>query len=507
MRQFNLCPPLRWIALSLILVTPCEALESIEGRWLGQSGPEDNRATLGLEITRTTDGNLEARLFIDLVGAYGEPLGTVQKISRNVYRVPAADMSLKLGKDDLSATGFLPDPNSSVFLKPVSLLPTLPAQPILPSGPEPRWKTRLGGSIFAPVAVHDGVAFVGNADGVFSAVAVATGTRIWSFAAGRAIFGEALVTANSIYFVCDNGYLYRLDRASGKEVWRYDLGDGRVPRVLPNPFVYDYDYQAPRPVLADGVLLVGSGSGTFHAVAADTGERVWRLDGDHAIRKTAAILGSRVIFGTEAGVVRAVDLRTGKGIWQFDAKSPVTTPAIVDGKVIVGARDSMLYALDPGDGHAIWSQYWWGSWVESTAVESHGLAYIGSGDLVRVSCIDPKSGRNLWRSDVGGWVLQRPLVTEATVYVGVSGARRAASFWPPQASALMALDRSTGRVLWRWSMPELTGAFLHGFVAAPVNAGESVLIGGVDGTLYAFAVDESTQPSRNSAQLVSRPRD
>ena len=32
------------------------------------------------------------------------------------------------------------------------------------------------------------------------------------------------------------------------------------------------------------------------------------------------------------------------------------------------------------------------------------------------------------------------------------------------------------------------GEFFHGFVAAPVIAGDTVLIGGLDGTLYAFPI-------------------
>jgi outer membrane protein assembly factor BamB len=339
------------------------------------------------------------------------------------------------------------------------------------------------------VAVYEGAAFVGNADGVFNAIMISDGKKLWSFAAGRPIFGEALATDNAVFFVCDNGYLFRLDRATGKEVWRYDLGGARARRVLPNPFIFDYDYRSPRPTLANGVLFAGSADGSFHAVRADTGKRLWRIGGTKTIRATAIVLRSRVIFSTSGGLVRAVDRNTGKSVWQFDAKSPVTAPGIVAGRVIVGTRDSMLYALDPANGHSLWSQYWWGSWVESTAVDWQGRAYIGSGDLTRVSCIDPESGQNLWRTEVGGWVLQYPLVTDKTVYVGVSGARRAASFWPPQASALTALDRSTGQVIWQWSMPELAGAFLHGFVAAPVSAGSRLIVGGVDGTLYAFKVD------------------
>ena len=76
---------------------------------------------------------------------------------------------------------------------------------------------------------------------MFYAVKVTDGTVAWSFPAGRPIYGEALTTADAVYFVCDNGYLDKLSRADGKELWRYDLGDGRVSRIPPNIRVFDYD--------------------------------------------------------------------------------------------------------------------------------------------------------------------------------------------------------------------------------------------------------------------------
>ena len=51
-------------------------------------------------------------------------------------------------------------------------------------------------------------------------------------AAGRAMHDEALVTDAHVCFTCDNGLLYTLDRATGREVWRHDLGDPQVARVL-----------------------------------------------------------------------------------------------------------------------------------------------------------------------------------------------------------------------------------------------------------------------------------
>ena len=334
------------LACSMLLsTTPGRAADSIEGIWQGQSGPSDNQATLALEIVRSSKGELDARMYIDQIGVYGQAVGMVQRRSRRIYAVPAADMTLTLAKRELQVTGFLRDPKATVTMVRVFSAPAAPPRPKHPAGSEPQWRIRLGGAIFAPVAAADGIAYVGNTDGVMSAVSISDGKRLWSFAAGRPVFGEALVSAGALYFVCDNGYLFRLDRTTGKETWRYDLGDARTTRVLPDPYVYDYDYRSPRPVLSGDTLFVGSGDGTFHAVNASTGARVWHIDGNAAIRSSAVVAGSLLVFSDVAGRVQAVDQSTGRKQWTFDAKVPATEPALVAGKIIVGARDSMLAGL------------------------------------------------------------------------------------------------------------------------------------------------------------------
>ena len=101
-----------------------------------------------------------------------------------------------------------------------------------------------------------------------------------------------------------------------------------------------------------------------------------------------------------------------------------------------------------------------------------------------------RQGRNIWRTHVNGWVIRQPAVTKTRVFVGVAGARRRNPALVHQASALTALARDTDKVLWSWPMPEWDGAFLSGFFAAPTVADGTILIGGVDGTLSAFAEQE-----------------
>jgi outer membrane protein assembly factor BamB len=161
------------------------------------------------------------------------------------------------------------------------------------------------------------------------------------------------------------------------------------------------------------------------------------------------------------------------------------SPVLAGGKLIVGTRGSTLYALRPETGETLWKQTFWGSWVESTAVPHGDLFYIGSSDLRRAAAYDPKDGRVVWRTDVYGSPWGRPLVTDSTVFVGAEGA---SPYTIRHLGSLCALDRRSGRIVWRWPVPALPGVVQTGFAAGPALDGGTLVIGGLDGSLYGFRV-------------------
>jgi outer membrane protein assembly factor BamB len=471
-----------------------------EGKWAGTAGSPGNQSPFGIEIKADGKGGVVGFLYLDIMNFFGEAMPPITR-EGNRYTVPAFGLALNLDGDRLVGTlGKGP-----VSLARVDTLPKEPPLPTdLPTGPGPNWRTPLGAPIYAAPAVRDGIAYIGTAGGVLSAVKVADGSFVWTFSAGRPIMGEALVTENALFFVCDNGFLYRLDRSNGKEVWRYDLGDGRVSRILPHSVVYDYDHEAPMPVLADGVILVGSGDASFHAIDAATGERRWRIPVKGKVRSSALVAGPNVIFGTWEGELHAVDRTSGRDVWLKDLKAPITsTPAMIGGRLVVGSRGSALVGLAPETGEQIWAISFWGSWVESTAVAGEdGLGYVGSSDLRRVVSFDPKDGRIVWRTDVYGAPWGRPVVTDRYVYDGASAI---VPYMTRHSGGLVALDRKTGKLAWRFPLTNPPGTLHYGFVGSPARAGDSLLIGGMDGALYAFPLGDPTSGGSDSAGRPHSP--
>ena len=453
--------------------------DAIQGKWIGTAGDDRDRVEIGLEFKTRPNGDLIALVTQPVVNFYELPV----RVTREGDEYVVADFGIRLALRDGRLAGSVSDLPAA--LARTDTLPTEVPIPDLPKGPEPSWKAPLGGALYAPVSVRDGIAYVGTTSGIMNAVKVADGKFVWTFNAGRPIFGGALLTGDAIFFTADNGFLFKLDRKTGKEVFRYDLGDALTPRILPHPFVYDWDNKSPQPVIADGVIYVGSGDGSLHAVNANTGKRVWRFAAGGKIRVDAAIAGDNVIVGSLDHSVYAVNRKTGNQAWKHDAKGEVTgNPVIVDGKVVVGTRGSAVLALNPIDGALVWRATFWGSWVESSAVPYGEFLYIGSSDLRRVSCYDPKNGRVVWRTDVYGWTWGQPLVTEKTIYAGVAGG---APYFIRHVPSLTALHRASGRIVWRWTPPP-SPAFQSGFPAGPAIDGDMLVIGALDGTLYGFRV-------------------
>lgn len=461
--------------------------DPIEGKWYGMAGFPQDRGEIGFEFKRDDKGVLKAFIYDPLNNFYGQEIpGDVEKEGEK-YLLKSYVTSFSFAGDRDHVAGTFFPLNAPLAMARVAQLPTEAPVPELPKGPGPKWRAKLGGAIYAPTAARDGVAYIGTTSGIFNAINLKDGSFAWAVPVGRGVFGEALVTDDAVYFTCDNGYLFKLARADGKEIWKYDLGGERVPRVLVHQTVFEWDYRSPKPALADGVLYVGSADGSFHAIKADSGERVWRYETKDRIRADALVDGARVIFGNAGGLIAALDRAAGTEIWKRETRAFVNAaPVRVGDKLIIAIRGGMIAAFEPDTGKTIWRALLWGSAAESPAVPYGDYFYIGASDLRRITCYDPKDARVIWRTDIYGVTWGRPVVTEKIVYAAAAG------FEPYQIrhiGGISALDRTTGQILWRWETPHGPDLYESGFAAGPTLVGDTLLVGSMNGILYAFPVE------------------
>jgi hypothetical protein len=228
-------------------------------------------------------------------------------------------------------------------------------------------------------------------------------------------------------------------------------------------------------------VLFGSGDGHLYAVDAATGAARWRVATGGRVRSSPAVAGGRVFVGSMDGTLYAVGLRTGRLVWQFDTEGHTlesakfgfdrrtiqSSPAVVDGRVFVGARDGHLYALDAGTGRLLWKVDHDRSWVITSPAVAGGLVYAGSSDARFVQAVDVATGRERWRFTSERPVWSSPAVAGNLLYVGDGS------------GTIYAVNRRTGAEQWRYR----SGRRIY---SSPVPADGMLYVGNADGGAYAL---------------------
>ena len=147
--------------------------------------------------------------------------------------------------------------------------------------------------------------------------------------------------------------------------WSYSMNDGS--RWLATPIV------------ANGLMYIGEGTGRIIALDAATGELVWShtrtFPADIALSEAnrrfrgVSIYGDTIYWGTSNSYLVALDARTGEQRWEVktadyhDGEGHAHPPLIANGKVFLGmsggdfAARGSLKALDAETGEILWTFY------------------------------------------------------------------------------------------------------------------------------------------------------
>ena len=455
---------------------------SLAGAWSGTVTHAGETRPIGLELSAGAAGRLAV--------VYDFPAVHFDHVALGEAPVTFTGDSVRIGPFrfayDAAAgtlTGLVPHVFVPAYDMPVSLrrvagVTLAPRVPMAGRDAAPLWTYDAGAPLRAGAAYGDGLVLAGGEDGVVHALDARTGARRWTWRAGGPVRARPVVTGGTVYVFSDDNVLARLDAAGGRPAWRTALADSAVTRTEA------FDRFGSEVTVARGAVYVGTHAGDVVALDAAHGTVRWRRHVGREVSAAPEAHDDVVYAGTTDGHVVALDASTGAVRWDHSGKGAVvSTPAWGAGRVIVGDRAYDLNALDARTGEPVWTRYLWGSWVESSATVSGGLAYVGSSDADVVQALDVRSGEVRWAADVFGWTWGRPAVTARSVCAGVSGQ---AGYPVAQWAGVVALDRAGGTVRWRYAMPAPASGDYG--VAGSVAAGEGrVYAAGLDGRVRAFA--------------------
>ena len=466
--------------------SPSPAPVDFAGLWVGTLTHEGESKPIAFRLERADEGKLRARLSNPTIHLWDYPLGPARVEG---YAVRLGPMLLRYdpAADTLSGTipaALVPKYDMPVTLRRSTTHERAPREELDLPEPGTAWTFDTGAEIWADVALAGDTLLVGADDGRLYALDARTGAVRWQFRAGGAIRAAATVSGADVFVPSDDGFLYRLDAETGKERWRVKVMDKPVVRIAMDRPESRYDFRASGVAAASGLLYLGTDDGRLLALDAATGARRWEFAARDAIVGTPVAHDGRVYFGSFDGNVYALDAASGALRWAHDTGGPVTTAPALDGsRIVIGSRSYDLFALETASGRPAWTRYFWFSWVESPAEVREGAVYVGSSDAARLFAFDAGTGKRLWATDVAGSAWGRPAVTGSRVFIGAVGFR---DYMVPHTGGAVAVDRVSGRPVWRHRSPPPANSAPYGFASSPAAGEALVYFAGLDGRVLAL---------------------
>jgi len=212
--------------------------------------------------------------------------------------------------------------------------------------------------------------------------------ELWIVKTAAGIYSSPVIYNKNVYVGDDLGFLSCYSLSSGKKMWEFKSGN----RIVGTP------------AAANGVVVFGSADKKIYGVNAKTGKLCWECPAKEAVLGAVTIDNRIAYIGASDHTFRAIDVNTGKLRWEYtDVKGYIETrPLIYEGKVIFGAWDNNLYALDKESGRELWK--WNGNLTRmhfSPAavwpVAANGKVFITDPQRA-MTAIDANSGKKIWRT-------------------------------------------------------------------------------------------------------------
>ncbi len=295
---------------------------------------------------------------------------------------------------------------------------------------------------WAGTAVHEGIIYVGTADGRVVTINSSTGNLEWSYSiapvtapssglacgptsAPTAIYGTPVVDRDIVYIGTYSGQVLALNTsARGEDLpfpqarygeWEWDCP---IENAKSNAIVADL-------AMNEDALYVASSNGRVYSLDKGSGDENWKR-GDipvlaEKLWTSPVIQGDTLYVSTLDGHIYALSLETGELFeWSFESEAGFTSSPVIDEDTIfLGSFDRYLYAVKIGSDLPMWKfpeEKPAGNWFWASPIVNEGIVYAGCLDG-RVYAIEAKTGGKLWEFDAGNAIVSSPVLMDNLLIV------------------------------------------------------------------------------------------
>jgi len=313
-------------------------------------------------------------------------------------------------------------------------------------------------------ASYDWATFKANVgrSGFTESSAPESGHVFWKFQTGGAIVSSPVVADGIIYVGSTDGHLYAVKAASGSKLWSVQLGSG-----------------ISSPTVASGKVFVTCKPGDIVALDMYSGTQVWRQPlGEESGFGSPLVVGSQV-FVNGNQTVHVFNVGVGANLYNVDVNtrgSGGIAPLAYDGDLILAFRNTGYVFGCNGFEAANGNGRFWITIGPSAVDTLKSGPAVSEGRTYAVS-VDPEGysivyaleafGMRAWSQQLGGVTEASPAVAYGLVYI-------------PTDKNVCALNATDGAI--KWSYPVEGG----GSVSSPAVADGEVFFGLDNGYVYAL---------------------
>jgi outer membrane protein assembly factor BamB/predicted MPP superfamily phosphohydrolase len=271
------------------------------------------------------------------------------------------------------------------------------------------------------------------------------------------------------------GEILALKEKNGKTKWKFQT-NGKIYSI---------------PAVSNGIVVAGSSDHFIYALSAKNGKLLWKAQADKAVLAHPIIYNNIVYSGSSDGHFRALNIQTGNVLWDFSEVTGfvVTRPLIYNGKIYFGCWNNDFYCLDINNGNLLWK---WNNGSSNRMFSPAACFPVATNNRVFIvapdrymTALNAGNGKEIWRKQMPdlrvresmGLSSDSSLVFVKTMEGNVFGISTSADtmqtawksevalgyeicptaivennnivFVPTQSGVTVALNRNSGKVLWK----------------------------------------------------------
>lgn len=266
------------------------------------------------------------------------------------------------------------------------------------------------------------------------------------------------------------------------------------------------------PIVADGIVYIGSWDGNMYALRERDGSVVWsfnagalRVDAcelTFGIDSTAALSGGKLYFGTGLAELIALNAGDGQVIWRSQLGDPQKafhiygSPTVFDGKIYIGLASHCVFpciggrlvCVDANDGRVLWSYATapdgslGGAVWSSVAVDAgRRMVYVGTGNFCSgtdshssaVIALNADTGSLVWEFKKLKADLNNLDFGASPVFFDIDSTPALAI--PSKDGHCYALNRASGALIWDTVVTD--GNSIGGSICSPAAAYGKIFLG------------------------------